>query len=675
MKFITTKEFACLSPIDLRHKEHSPAPEKPGSLRHKHILFMKKLPLTDTSNCRLRITADDYYKLYINRKFVAMGPSPSYPQHRSFNEFDISEYLINGDNLITVHVYYQGLLNRAYDSADNRCALGFELYGNNTLICEADESWQYHYDTHFVAGDTIGYNTQFKENLDFRLYDSDVWNGKTDGSQCVSVDNDYVLNDEPTRLIAIEDIKPMHMCVLSEDEIFVDFGKEYVGYPVFKMSGKCGQTLTLLCGEETEADNKFLARGRMRCNCDYCETLTMSGGIDTVDFFEYKAFRYMTLVGEGVRSAVDLDSIKLLARHAEYKNGGAELTECEPLLRDIWELCEHTAHYATEEGFLDCPTREKGQYLGDFTVSGLAHLYLTGDPYMYRKTLLDFAKSAEICKGIMAVAPGSFMQEIADFSLQYPLQLLNYCRYTGDRETALALMPTVYGILEHFKQFEREDGLLVGVTDKWNLVDWPRGLRDGYDFKLSRPIASDALHNVINAFYIGAHKCAEELSDMLSLGHENRSEALSEAFNKTFYNEELNFYTDSPHTAHASLHSNVLPVFFGFEKEDCREKIVDLIEEKKFSCGVQFSYFVLGACARLSAYELEYSLITDKGEHSWYNMLKEGATTLFEAWGKDQKDNTSLCHPWASAPIIALCQDADNMRSLGINIKIDGFVK
>ena len=38
-------------------------------------------------------------------------------------------------------------------------------------------------------------------------------------------------------------------------------------------------------------------------------------------------------------------------------------------------------------------------------------------------------------------------------------------------------------------------------------------------------------------------------------------------------------------------------------------------------------------------------------------MLREDATACFEAWGKDQKWNTSLCHPWASAPVIILLED------------------
>ncbi|MBQ6715352.1 MAG: hypothetical protein IJN21_02400 [Clostridia bacterium] len=52
-----------------------------------------------------------------------------------------------------------------------------------------------------------------------------------------------------------------------------------------------------------------------------------------------------------------------------------------------------------------------------------------------------------------------------------------------------------------------------------------------------------------------------------------------------------------------------------------------------------------------------YDLIVSEGENSWMNMINEGATTLFEAWGKDKKWNTSLCHPWASAPVPVLIED------------------
>ena len=69
------------------------------------------------------------------------------------------------------------------------------------------------------------------------------------------------------------------------------------------------------------------------------------------------------------------------------------------------------------------------------------------------------------------------------------------------------------------------------------------------------------------------------------------------------------------------------------------------------------AFFQLKALARAGRYNEVYHLLTGGGEHSWRNMLDEGATTLFEAWGKDQKWNTSLCHPWASAPVSVLIED------------------
>ncbi len=663
MKGITTAEFACLEPISLFHKESKLASEKKSRYEGIHVVFSKKLDFPRASY-RMKITADDCYKLYINGDFVAMGPAPSYPWARAYNELTLDSFLREGENELCVHVFYQGLCNRALDSGDDRMHLMLEIYADGELFHTADGTWQSRYDRHYVIGGRIGYDTQLLENLDFTK--------ESEPARTVEIESDVVLKDAPDRTVVLEKIEPVTLLVRSEDEIFADFGKEYVGYPHVVLVGKRGQKVELLLGEETEEGDPFRAKADMRCGVSYRESLTLSGGRDETDFYDYKGFRYLTLRGEGIAHMPEKDSLWLSARHAEYQNGGAVLVRGEPLVRDIWELCEHTAHYATEEGFLDCPTREKGQYLGDFTVSGLAHLYLTGDPYMVKKTLFDFAESAKICPGIMAVAPGSFMQEIADFSLQYPLQLLNYYEYTGDAETVKRLFPIVKGLLSHFERFAREDGLLVGVGDKWNIVDWPPALRDGYDVKLENPIAEGTLHNVINAFYIGAHLCTERLSSAVGEPWEKRSESLIKAFEKEFYDAERGLYTDSPTSKHAALHANVLPAFFGFENRNARKSIAALIREKRLACGVQFSFFVLEACAALGEYELEYELITSRDEHSWHHMLTEGATMLFEAWGKEQKWNTSLCHPWASAPVISLCRAFREMAKRGIDIEIEG---
>ena len=47
-------------------------------------------------------------------------------------------------------------------------------------------------------------------------------------------------------------------------------------------------------------------------------------------------------------------------------------------------------------------------------------------------------------------------------------------------------------------------------------------------------------------------------------------------------------------------------------------------------------YFYLKALAAAGRYEDEYRMLVNGSEHGWVNMLREGATACWEAWGKDQ---------------------------------------
>ena len=94
-KFISHPDYYDLEPIDVFHKEiingsraYSRNDEDnywrkahPDFLRNKHILYRKKTTLNKFKNATLKITADDYYKLWINGKFVCQGPAPGYPFH------------------------------------------------------------------------------------------------------------------------------------------------------------------------------------------------------------------------------------------------------------------------------------------------------------------------------------------------------------------------------------------------------------------------------------------------------------------------------------------------------------------------------------------------------------------------------------------------------------------
>ena len=50
----------------------------------------------------MRISADDYGKYYLNGKFLGQGPTPGYIESYHYNEFDVTDYLRDGENEIIV---------------------------------------------------------------------------------------------------------------------------------------------------------------------------------------------------------------------------------------------------------------------------------------------------------------------------------------------------------------------------------------------------------------------------------------------------------------------------------------------------------------------------------------------------------------------------------------------
>ena len=156
---------------------------------------------------------------------------------------------------------------------------------------------------------------------------------------------------------------------------------------------------------------------------------------------------------------------------------------------------------------------------------------------MHRSVCTD----SEGLSGTACGCAGRLMQEIADFSLLYSQLLLLYYRFTGEKETVDRYYGIADGILKHFSQYAREDGLLEQVADKWNLVDWPENLRDGYDFPLTRPVVALGCHNVINALYIGAMETQNTLAEICGREMPYQTKEIKKAYRNAFTGKRQDF--------------------------------------------------------------------------------------------------------------------------------------
>lgn len=654
--WITNKEFCDLKPENVFHKACVGSDYKPDeSLSNKHILFRKKFSANKGGKFVIRITADDYYKLYINGRFVTQGPAPAYYFNYYYNTVDVTDFITDGENTVAVHTYYQGLINRVWVSGDRRHGLALDLKNDENTVIATDESWKCHEHTGFSALGKFGYDTAFAECYDAGCaetgfekcdFDDSYWE-----NACINKYANYTLFPQPTKQLDIYDVKPQTVTKTADGYIF-DFGFEAVGYLKFSATGKKGDCIDIYCGEELNNDGSV--RWKMRCNCDYAEKFILSGNKDDIlNQYDYKAFRYAQIkIPDGVEFSPE--TVRFTVRHYPYVQKKVFASDSDSKLRSIAKLCADTLKYGVQECFMDCPSREKGQYLGDVTISGLAHLHLTGDPSMILKAFDNYAQSSFVCKGLLAVSPCAYMQEIADYSLQFPMQVLEVYKYTKDKSVLEKYYPYVMNVLEYFGKYRRENGLIDRVDEKWNLVDWPANLRDNYDFPLKDPQDEPGFQNVINAFYCGMISDIDEIRAILGIEPTGLKESTYKAFVKAFYDPEQKLFVDSIGSKHPSLHSNILPLLYSIGiNEENKDVIINHIVSKKLtSAGTYMSFFALYALKKAGRYDLALELIKDSG--AWLNMISEGATTCYEAWGKDQKWNTSLFHPWSACPAIIL---------------------
>ena len=457
---------------------------------------------------------------------------------------------------------------------------------------------------------------------------------------CVRGDANYTMVPQNIRALVVERMAPQ-----KTGKVY-DFRQEFVGTSVIRARGNRGDTVTLLYGEELNDDGSV--RWKMRCNCDYREEWVLSGGEDIFETFDYKAFRYMQIEAP---ATVKIESVCGLARHYPVQ----KRVECrydDEELKSIYDLCARTLKYGIQEGYLDCPSREKGQYFGDGVWSALSHIALTGDASMYKKFVDNAFASMEVDGGMMAQGPCAYEQKIAEFPLYVVISLQAYLEKTGDATFVKQKKKDVLRLLSYYrdKYYNAENGLIC-VYDRWNVVEWPASARDGYDFVLERDGDVFGFHNVMCAYWLFAVCACKKLYGVEIIDEE----FARSAYRRTFFNEQTGLFVDAVGSEHTAFASQLFGVLTGTGNGCAAAVLLDMVREKRLLCSNLFVTPILFVWLQKAGHEqLLLDLIKDKD--AWLNMLREGATTTFEAFSKDKKWNTSLFHTMFAFPILFLAE-------------------
>ena len=664
--WITDAEMARQTPrpYAVRQFQTKKLPPVNKSLQNRHILFRKAFELDgDVKSATIRITADDYYRLYVNGTFAGMGPAAGTTDCTYYNEIDVTGLLHKGRNVIAVHTYYQGLVNRVWVSGDNRHGLVLDLHADGRKVLASDTSFKTARHTGYSALGTVGYDTQFMERYDAAApevgferpeFDDSGWAAAT----VHPLGGDYRLVPQPTPAVTVETIRPV-TATRNGERLQLDFGGIYVGGISFAAKGARGGKVRMHFGQEL-ADSGWV-RHKMRCNCDYVEEFVLSGGPrDVLRQFDYKSFRYADIfLPSGAE--IDLESIVLEARHLPFELK-AHPNFTDERLYPIWNLCVESFRFGAQEQLMDCMDREKGYYLGDGCYTTLGWCMLTGDWSLARKFFDDFLRTKSIDRGLVTCGNCAFIQEIAEYPMMMFLFAKWYLDATGDADFIRARIPAFADVLDSYRErYAREDGLLRNL-DKWCVVEWPKNYQDGYDADLRDWKVCTDLHNAINAWYIGAVICLNEMAARTGGKPYADAAPLKAAFCKVFYDSAHHLFRDREGSSHISMPANVFATFFRLAPESDaaahHAAFLKMVRERNFSTVNMFQYFPLFVYLRTTGEKgLMHELFLSP--ESWRRILREGGTRSFEGWGKDAKWNTSLFHLTTAAACVFLCEEGN----------------
>jgi hypothetical protein len=427
---------------------------------------------------------------------------------------------------------------------------------------------------------------------------------------------------------------------------FIDFGRHAFGWLELTLESADGETVEVRLGEKNLGDTVDLSPGgtiraacvqlplqrdrhRYRIETPVDERNTTGAAVLLPpEFGVVMPFRYAEIIGySGTPAASDLVQVRL---EYPFDANASSFHSSDAALDAVWEFCKYSIQATTFCGVYVDGDRERIPYEADAYLNQLGHYAVDREFSLARHSheyLLAHPTWPTEWKS------HSVMMAWADYEA------------TGDSRS----LARSYAILRREKIYldrMRPDGL-VDTSDLRDLVDWPPGERDDYDF---RPV-----NTVVNAFHCHTLQLMARIATALGRATEateftNAATLARDSFHRVFFNPVTGRYRDGEDSAHEAFHASVFALAFGLVPSEGKTRVVAFLKSRGMACSVYVVQYLLEALFEAGETEYAIGLMTAQTERSWHNMLRQGATITWEAWDNRFKPNQDWNHAWGAAP-------------------------
>jgi alpha-L-rhamnosidase len=633
--------------------------------------------------------AGQQYELHVNGVRVAHGPSFSYPDEQYYETTDVTSLVrVGAPNVFGFVTHWSTGGQGRPDSTEAFIAhITLDHADGTRQVITTDGSWLTRTGP-WTAGTPRNGEGDFVEHIDERL-DPVGWDrpGFDDHNWLPAID----LATHPWPLfphlvaarthVVEASRKPVTLKQLGHAAYVADFGKITAATPVVDLHrGVAGSAVKLVAGDLLDA-NGHVSTTRGTQETDMHWDFTERAGTQELRPFGYLAFRYLEV--DGASEPLTAADVTIAARHAEMPDeNAARFRTSDPRVDAVWNLARNSALYDTQEQFLDTPTREKGQFLGDAYDVSQATMAAFDERSMTFEALRDFARSQARYwpdGRVNAVYPNNDQnRDIPDFTQDYVDWVWYVWLTTGDRDQLATLYPVVRNITDYLaRAIDPKTGLVTnlpgGGGDYANgLVDWPIQMRYGYDM-------NTAARTTLNVLAVDDFRRVATMAQALgkpateSRREGTRAATLTAAIRKRLERADGVFVdglrSDGTRSEHASQQANAYALAFGIVPTSRIKPVVDTIVRLKNSMGVVNFKVLLDALHVAGRDDALVDALTDAKRPGYAQILKEGATFTWESWDA-RRTGDSESHGWGSTVLAVLQDDV-----LGVRVTAPGAVR
>lgn len=500
-----------------------------GESETRNSQLVLRAEVESLSGCYLQITASTFYRLSINRSFVAFGPARAAGGYARIDCFDLSEYdSSRGKNTIMIEV--AGYHCRSLSTALEKNYVVAEVCRKDQVVLATGEDFE-------------GYRScrrvQKVERYSMQRHFGEVWDEREENPFAdqykikltpVNVEVQYL-----PRRVPMPDYSPKYLdtCLscgsfeydetlpyyrnrysVAYDRLWDKFDEEEILYFPYrwlqqqrldKKEVNLKLPVTLQENEYAIFDFEMIQAGFLQWTVQALEESELVIGYSEMCFdkdfeftninmqnvievllpagvlkqgysFEPYTFRFCILmVKKGCVKVTDFGMRSFVRDMSEVRQHEIH----DPQLKAIYDAAVRTFSHNAVDLFMDCPSRERAGWLCDTFFTGRAEYFLFGktiveDAFLENYRL--FENHGEYPDGVLPMVYPSDKQEteqvfIPQWDLWYILETAEYLTRRNPDADREAFRDSIYGVLRFFGRYENADGLLQRLPS-WNFIEW-----------------------------------------------------------------------------------------------------------------------------------------------------------------------------------------------------------